>query len=333
MVTAAPKPKDNGSATKKPNRQFDPDQYRMTIGDHLEELRRRFVWALIGYGLVLTACLFYGDQVVAAFCQPLVEVLDKKGINSQLVIDEVGEGFMVFIQISMISAAAIASPWIAWQIWGFVAAGLFPHERKYVTKFLPVSISLMVGGMLFMYFFVLPWTLEFLVDFTVGIPAMGQGGSGAPALVESSGRLNIPIFKGNPEQAANGDLWFDTERNQMKILVNGLVRVISIRSENLIAPEIKLSTYIDMVVSMLLIFGLSFQLPLVVLAVVRIGIVELDSLKKARQIVYFILVILAAVITPGGDIPTMLMLAAPLCGLYELGLWLAKPIKPKPAAA
>jgi sec-independent protein translocase protein TatC len=177
-----------------------------------------------------------------------------------------------------------------------------------------------------MYFMVLPWTLDFLIGFGTDIPAMRRGGGDitVPALIEKVGVANIPIFKGNPPQAANGDLWIDATRGQLKMMFDGHVRVIALRSEKLLAAEIKLSTYIDMVVTMLLIFGLSFQLPLVVLALERIGIVEMETLKSGRRYVYFILAIASAVITPGGDIPTMLLLTVPLCGLYELGIWLAK---------
>jgi sec-independent protein translocase protein TatC len=79
---------------------------------------------------------------------------------------------------------------------------------------------------------------------------------------------------------------------------------------------------------MLIAFGLSFQMPLVVMALIRIGILEPQSLRNARQYVYFGLVIAAAVITPGSDIPSLVGLTIPLILLYELGLWLGsrKPV-------
>src|SRR5204862_8179482 len=153
----------------KANGQFDPDEYRMTIGEHLEELRSRLVRALIGFGLVLVLCLVYGRRVETAFCAPLMNELESHGINPQLVVDELGEGFMVYISISLISAAALASPWVLYQLWQFVAAGLYPHERTYVTRYLPLSIGLLISGMLFVYFLVLPWTLEFFITFSTGI--------------------------------------------------------------------------------------------------------------------------------------------------------------------
>jgi Sec-independent protein secretion pathway component TatC len=251
-------------------------------------------------------------------------VLSKHGINEQLVIEQVGEAFMVYIKISMISAAALASPWLLYQAWQFVAAGLYAHERKYITRYMPLSIILLISGMLFVYFLVLPWTLDFLIGFTVDIVPVQVDKAPTPELIERPGGTGIPVVEGNPRQAYDGMLWVDSKRNQLKLFLKGKVRVLSLRSDNLLAPEITLGDYIDMVVMMLLIFGLSFQLPLVVLTLERIGIVELDTLKSSRRYVYFILAIASAIITPGGDIVVMLMLTAPLCGLYELGIWLAQ---------
>src|SRR6266576_3601140 len=160
MVSATKTPKSAGRKSPQDGHKgFDPDSYRMTVGEHLEELRWRMVLALIGFAVVLGVCLFFGTEVLSAFCAPLVNTLAKHDINPQVVTDEVGEGFMTFIEISVICATALASPWILYQLWQFVAAGLYEHERKYVTRFLPLSLTLLVTGMLFVYFLVLPWTL------------------------------------------------------------------------------------------------------------------------------------------------------------------------------
>jgi Sec-independent protein secretion pathway component TatC len=84
-------------------------------------------------------------------------------------------------------------------------------------------------------------------------------------------------------------------------------------------------------VMMLLTFGLSFQLPLLVMALVRIGIVEIPALKRARKVVYFVLLIAASVITPGDAITATVALAIPLGLLYELGIFLARPAKAEKA--
>jgi sec-independent protein translocase protein TatC len=317
------------SGTKKTNGEFDPDEYRMTIGEHLEELRTRLVRALIGFALVLVFCLIYGRRVETAFCAPLMTELESHQINPQLVVDELGEGFMVYISISVISAAALASPWMLYQLWQFVAAGLYPHERKYVTRYLPLSIALLISGMLFVYFLVLPWTIRFFIEFNGGIEipqssavvqdaTPGGGPSTAPTL------MTVPAIKGDPARPVEGQIWLDTARGALKFSYLGQIRIISINSPNLLAQEYKLSHYIDLVVTMLITFGLSFQLPLVVLALERIGIVQIEALRSGRRYVYFAMVVIAAVITPGDVITATIALMFPLIGLYELGILLAQ---------
>ncbi|MDB5296745.1 MAG: tatC [Phycisphaerales bacterium] len=328
MAVATPK-KAVGTNGSKPD-PFDPDDYRMTLGDHLEELRGRLVLALGGYAILLVAAFFFGDKVVAYFCLPLIRALRDNNINTQLVMTEVGEGFSVFIEITMVSAAAVGAPWIAYQIWQFVAAGLYPHERKYVTRYLPLSIGLLISGMLFVYFLVLPWTLVFLIGFgtDIKLPGGALDDMAAPTAVVKTDAPKVGVYAGNPPTAAPGDIWYDSKTKRMKTFVEGRVRTIQLTSDNLLTPQIKLSTYIEVVETSLLIFGLSFQLPLVVLAVARIGVVPLDKLKAIRSYVYFALAVASAVITPGGDIPSMLGLTVPLIGLYELGIWLAR-LQPK----
>ena len=322
MTTAAPRTHEPEPKDKESNG-FDPDQYRMTVGEHLEELRWRLILALGGFAIVLAVCLFFGTDVLSAFCAPLVNVLAKHDINPQVVTDEVGEGFMTFIEISVISATALASPWILYQIWQFVAAGLYPHERKYVTRYLPLSISLLVSGMLFVYFLVLPWTIEFFITFSTGIPLRLAQQTSMVAPPTTQPLMQVPILKGQPKDIPDGGLYFDRADMRLKLFINGSPRVIAINSNQLIAPEIKLSTYIDLVVGMLITFGLAFQLPLVVLALERIGIIQVEQLKSARRYVYFGMSILAAAITPGDVVTATVALIVPLCALYELGIWLA----------
>ena len=103
----------------------------------------------------------------------------------------------------------------------------------------------------------------------------------------------------------------------------GDLRVIPFGPSNLLSPHLSLPEYIDLVLTTLLTFGLCFQLPLVVLTLVRIGIVPVATLRKSRRYVYFGLVVLAATMTPGDVITAMLALTLPLVLLYELGIFLA----------
>jgi sec-independent protein translocase protein TatC len=303
---------------------FDPDQYRMTIGEHLEELRTRMILALTGFCIVLTLCLvFVKDYVFPAFCKPLTDVLKGYDLNAQLVTGDVSEGFMLYIKIALITAAAISSPWIVYQIWLFIAAGLYPNERKYVTRYLPLSITLLISGMLLVYFLVLPWTLQFLIGFSIGVP-LAQDNVILTDATTQPAAMQIPELPGDPARPLDRQIWYNSATQSLKFAVGGKVRLIPFGSDELIRPEITVGNYIDTVVAMLLAFGLSFQMPLVILALERIGIVDLETLKKGRRYAIFIIAIAAAAITPGADMASMIGLMVPLILLYELGIFLAR---------
>jgi sec-independent protein translocase protein TatC len=299
---------------------FDPDQYRMTVGEHLEELRRRMILGLIGFAVVAGALLWFGDQVLIIFCRPLFDTLQAKGLNPQLYYTKLGEGFSVWLMIVLISAVAIASPWIVFQLWQFVAAGLYPHERKYVTRYAPLSIGLLIAGMLFVYFLVLPWTIVFFLDFAGSVPMPQRHVTTA----QPHDAFTIPPLPGDPAQPKPFEMWYDSAIKQVKIWIPGEgVRVMPFLPDNLLAPHIVLGDYIDLVVGMLLMFGLSFQLPLIVMALAKMGIVDVAALRNSRRFVYFALVVVACVITPGDVVTASVALTLPLCLLYELGIWLA----------
>jgi sec-independent protein translocase protein TatC len=300
----------------------DPESYRMTVGEHLEELRRRLVTALIGLFVAAVFCFIFGEQVVSYFCQPLVHALEEIDVSPQLYITGSGDAFIVFMQISLISAAAISGPWMVYQLWQFIAAGLYPHERKYVTRYVPLSLALLVGGMLFVYFLVLPWTLTFFLGFASKIPLYPGGYKESPKVAATQPLAKVPRLEGDPDSAVDGDMWFDAKQQRLKMKMGGIPRVIPFGPSNLIAPHITLPEYIDLVVGMLLVFGVAFQLPLVVLALLTIGVLDLEAARAARKFVYFGMVVVAAVITPGDVITATVALMVPLCLLYELGIFL-----------
>ncbi len=299
----------------------DPDAYRMTIGQHLEELRTRLILGLIGFVVAAIVCFIFGDRVVWAFCRPLMYALERNKLNPQIYYTDVADTFMVYVKMSLISAAAIASPWLLYQLWQFVASGLYPKERQYITKYLPLSIFLLVTGMVFLYFVVLPLMLEFFVAFSIG--GALDFAPRSSAIPSTQAAMVVPEISGDPATPQNNQLWIDTTQRRLKLFFEGEVRVLPFGSGQMAAPLITLPSYIDMVVQMLLSFGLAFQTPLVVLALVRIGLVTISQLNKARGVVYFLITILSAMIVP--DVATgMIALMIPLFGLFELGLLLAR---------
>jgi sec-independent protein translocase protein TatC len=297
----------------------------MSVGDHLEDLRKRMILGLIGFVVGAAICLALGkDVILPAFTWPCTRAMIRCNITPQFVYTEPSQPFMVYMEISMICGAVLASPWLIYQLWQFVAAGLYANERKVVTKYLPLSIGLLLFGWITLYFLVLPVSLEFFFRFGSSLPLSPMSTTTSiDTKAPTTAPTLLPNYHGNPPGPyQEGQAWIDEDRMRWNVFLKGELHGIDLKPIQLTAPMITLPQYIDMVVNMLIAFGLSFQLPLVVMALVRVGIIEIDFLKKMRKYVYFVIACVAAVIIP--DVVTgWFMLMIPLFGLYELGILLA----------
>ncbi len=301
----------------------DPDDYRMTFGEHLEELRTRLILGLGGFFVAFILCLtVVRDWVFQFLCKPLLDVMHEYELNPQLWGGATGETFTIYLKLCSIGAIVIASPWLLYQLWMFVAAGLYPNERKTVTRYLPLMVVLLLSGVAFAFYIVLPMTLRFFVYFTTTIPLPN---SYSPvATTQPIAFPMVPMLDSDPATMPEGAIWFNKSQFRMKVFLEGHVRIMQFTSENLVAPWITLGDYTEMLLMMLLVFGLSFQTPIAVMLLVKVGIFELAELRGMRRMVYFVIVILAAVITPGDVVTATIALMIPLCGLFELGLLLAR---------
>ncbi len=307
---------------------FDPDRYRMSVGDHLEELRSRLIKSLAGVFVAFFGGLIVAKQFLLPYIAgPLIEALKAAEVTPQMFFTNVTDPFFVYLRLSMIAAFVVAGPWVLWQGWQFVAAGLYKHERKAVTRYLPMSIGLFFGGIAFAWWIVLPWTLSFFLGWSMTIPMPNEAPTTA---VADAPVARIPILEGDPAQVNVGDMWFNSLTQQFKIQLPGgednlgQTRVLAFNPTNLAAPIITLPQYVSLVLMMLIVFGLSFQIPIVVMALIRIGIVEPAVLREHRKYVYFVLVVAACVITPGDVIIMTVSLIGPLIILYEAGIWLGE---------
>ncbi len=168
----------------------------------------------------------------------------------------VQEAFMTYLKVSLIGGVLLASPWIFYQAWLFVSAGLYPHERKYVHVYGAMSLGLFLLGAVFCFYGVFPFVLHFLLNFN---------------------------------------------------------------KELQIHPQIRLSEWISFAVMLPVMFGISFQLPLVMLFLERISIFSVTVYREQRRMAILAIAILSAILTPA-DPASMLMMMFPLIVLYELGI-------------
>jgi sec-independent protein translocase protein TatC len=134
----------------------------MSLGDHLEELRVRIIYAVVGFGIAAAICMIFGKYLIAFIEVPYIKIM---GDKAQLQSIDPAEGFMSYMEIAMIAALVISSPWIFYHLWKFVSVGLYPHEKKYVYIAVPMCSLLFAAGALLFIFVIAPATLQFFVYF------------------------------------------------------------------------------------------------------------------------------------------------------------------------
>ncbi|MHC4712382.1 MAG: twin-arginine translocase subunit TatC [Planctomycetota bacterium] len=145
----------------------NPDQYKMSLGEHLDELRRRLIYALVGVGAAAVLCMVFGGRIVRVVIGPVREAagaLAREGSTGMIVLTPL-EPFMITLKTSLVVGLVLSSPWVLYQVWLFVAAGLYRHERRVIYVFVPFSAVLFVAGTVFAYFVAIRYGLRFLLPY------------------------------------------------------------------------------------------------------------------------------------------------------------------------
>ncbi len=133
----------------------------MSLGDHLEELRTRLILAIIGLLIGTVICLFFGNRIITFIQKPYSDLRP----DDTLIVLAPSDAFIGYMKISLIAGLLVSSPWVFYHLWMFVAAGLYPREKRYVHLAVPFSAALFVVGALFFLFVVAPISLAFFLKF------------------------------------------------------------------------------------------------------------------------------------------------------------------------
>jgi Tat protein translocase TatC len=156
----------------KKNHNKDPlANSRMSFGDHLEELRSRMIKSIYGLLVGFGVSFYFRDFILRFLSQPLLMALEASHIDHQLYVSSLPEAFIMSVRLSLYAGIFFASPWIIYQMWGFVAAGLYPHEKRYVNVFMPFSAILFILGGAFFICIVAPISYNFFIKWTTNTEA------------------------------------------------------------------------------------------------------------------------------------------------------------------
>ena len=228
----------------------------MPITDHLIELRKHLIKICVAVLIVFLALVGFSRELYNLLSDPLVAQLPA---NSTMIATDITTNFMAPIRLTIFVAAFVVMPYILYQIWSFIAPGLYKKEKKVTIPVLISSIFLFYSGVAFAYFVVLKGVLKFFILF-------------AP--------------------------------------------------QNVI-PMTDIDSYLSFALKLFMVFGLTFEIPVLTLLLVMVGIVSTQSLESKRRYIIVGCFAVAAVVTPPDGV-SMLLLAIPMWLLFELGLFLAK---------
>lgn len=138
---------------------------RMPLTSHLEELRRKLIISGVSWLVAFLACYTYSEQLFSLIAEPVRQALPA---GTTLVFIQATEPFFTYLKVGAIAGLLLAMPIIFWQIWSFVAPGLYKNEKRYVIPFVVVSCLCFAAGAFFGFRFVFPMAFKVLIEFGTG---------------------------------------------------------------------------------------------------------------------------------------------------------------------
>ncbi|MBU6303928.1 MAG: twin-arginine translocase subunit TatC [Betaproteobacteria bacterium] len=228
---------------------------------HLIELRDRLMRAAASVIICFLALVYWAPDIYSLLADPLVSALPA---GTSMIATDVTAPFFVPMKVTMMVAFVLALPYVLYQVWAFIAPGLYEHEKKLAAPIILSSFLLFLLGMAFAYFFVFPAVFKFVAAYT-----------------PSGVQMATDIDK-----------------------------------------------YLSFVLTLFLVFGLSFETPVVEMVLVRLGMVSIEKLREFRPYFIVIAFVIAAIVTPP-DVISQFMLAVPMILLYEFGILMSRYITPR----
>ncbi len=145
-----------------------PEETRMALWEHLDELRGAIIRSLLAIGLGLCATYAYAGRIMLFLEKPLLDVLPKD--QAKLYFTGVADKFVIYIKVAVLASVALTAPYLLWEIWRFVAPALYRHEKKFVAPFLILGTIAFFTGLAFSYYIVVPYGYKFLIEFGADNP-------------------------------------------------------------------------------------------------------------------------------------------------------------------
>jgi sec-independent protein translocase protein TatC len=251
----------------------DLDDRQMPLLDHLIELRNRLMYSCIALLLGFAACYFFAEDIYAFLVQPLADIYEGQ-TGRRMIYTGLAEAFFTYLKVAFWAGAFLTFPFVAAQLWLFIAPGLYRTEKRAFLPFLVATPILFFLGGAMVYYFIFPLAWRFFLSFET------PPGEGA-----------LPI-----------------------------------------ELEARVGEYLSLVMKLIFAFGLSFQLPVALTLMGRVGLITSEQLARNRKFAIVAVFVVAAIITPP-DVISQVGLAIPILLLYELSIIAVRIVEKRRAEA
>jgi sec-independent protein translocase protein TatC len=294
----------------------DPSQ--APLMEHLKELRQRlFVFVGVFFALTIGA-FFLAKPIYLFLARPIIAVFERNGLPTVFIVTSPFEKFFADFTLALFVGFTLTLPVLLYQVWRFIAPGLYTNEKGAMRPFL-VSSPLLYGvGIAFVYFVVMPMAFNFLIGYALdgGEFNLSRNASEFNTVLETFRAASETFFAMNPAEVAKEEFIKAGEVYRSALRDMAQLRPLDKVS---IDPQTKIADYLRDSMRMLIGGGLGFQLPVALTLMVRSGLVSTDFLKRNRKFAILILFILSGVLTPP-DIISQAMLGGPMYLLYEVAI-------------
>ena len=226
--------------------------------EHLTELRSRIIKSVLAFIIGMVILFPFAENILSFLAQPMVDIMRARGEDPGLFYDAPQDAFFAYVKIAVVFGFALVSPYIGFQMWRFVAPGLYKEERGAFLPFLVASPLLFIAGGSFAYWVVMPLAMNFFLGFSGVVPmvtsALGIGADTAGTAAQDNG---------------------------FRVFYFGSIK-----------------SYLALTIKFIVAFGVTFQLPVLLTLMGKAGLVSAAGLGSVRKYAVVAILVLAAIVTP-----------------------------------
>ncbi len=303
--------------------QEDIESTKAPLIEHLAELRKRLIRCVLAFLVCMVACFAVWEPIFNFLTEPICNALLSRGQQCNLILIKLQEGFFVAVRISFMGGFILSFPYLGFQLWRFVAPGLYKNEKSAFLPFMIASPFMFLLGASFAFFIVIPLAFNFFLSFQQE-STLAETPPTEIVLSEDQNSNQDQAIPTEDQRVQEVEAVTTDNASDIDILADGkeIIADVGVTFQGSVAE------YLNLTIKFILAFGLCFQLPVLLTLMGKAGLVTGKGLAGFRKYAVVCILVLAAVVTPP-DVITQVILFTAVYGLYEISIWLVKRVEKK----